>query len=773
MVIPDRGVPITRTRLHIPPQAEVTLRTLGGLELPGSPFARPKPLLLLAYLALEGPKDKRFLAELFFPESSDRSGSLRQTLTRLRRAGSVVENDRQRVWTPLCSDASAFLGALEARDLERAVGLYGGALLTGVALPELGVELEEWVYGTRAFLAGALRGALLTLAEEASSLGAVEAATRYAEQAYRTEEAPKLEPETFAPLYTLLAAGNSPFAPAVRKAAEEVGIALASVPGPHARPPEKPPPTREGRPHLPSHGGPFVGREAEQHELAELLARPEVRLLTLLGPGGVGKTRLALEVAAAQRERLAGGVVVAALEALTSADGLPEALAGALGLRLQPGDDALTRVTQALGEKQVLLVLDNFEQLLAATPTLEHLLASCPHLKLLVTSRERLGVEAGWAYLLEGLTVPPNNTAWVDALTFDAVQLFVEQAKRSRLSFNLTPADLPFVLQICDWVQGSPLGLELAAGWVKLLSCEEIAGELAHNLDLLATTRRDAPARQESVRAVFEGSWNRLSETERSVLKKLSVFRGGFTRQAAAEVAGATLPVLARLLDKSLLRVSDRGRYDRHTLVSAYTQEKLAGNAREEAETKDKYGAYFLELAEASEHGLKTDRQKVWLEQLEAEFDNLRTAFDGFVTQEATVEQALRLGSALHHFRWFRHARKGQAWLERALPQGIHEHGPGSPQGSGPPGPRLGTPDRDTEEHVAHKLEHDDQQGGRNEDGIREEGAARRTPRCPPGTPALRGARKRWKPPSRAGTERYRGWSRPSPPTPSARLGFG
>lgn len=657
------------TRTLTPIQRAVSLRTLGQLELPERPFSRPKPLLLLAYLALEGPKDKRFLAELFFPDSEDRAGSLRQTLARLRRAGDgLIEGDAQHLWTPLWSDAAAFLAALEARDLAAAVALYGGPFLAGLSLPELGVELEEWVYGTREFLAGALRGALLTLAEEAARLGEGGAATRYAERAYRTPGAPELEPESFGPLYALLAAGRSPHAAALRAEADEVGVALApfemALIG-AAWTGERPP--QPSFTPLPAPKGAFVGRAEEQRELGSLLARPEVRLLTLLGPGGVGKTRLALELAAAQQGRFSGGVVFVPLETLTDPAQLPATLAAALHLTLQPEGDALSQIVRALGDAERLLVFDTFEHLLAGSELLNHLLAACPNLKLLVTSRERLNLGEEWVFPLEGLGFPPPGAPLSAALGYGAVQLFVQRAKRARLSFTLTPQDLPFVLQLCNWVQGSPLGLELAAGWVKLLSCEEIAGEFARNLDL-ETSVRDAPPRQRSLKAVFESSWGRLSEAEQAVLKKLSVFRGGFTRGAAAEVAGATLPVLVSLVDKSLLRVSERGRYDRHLLVYRYTQEKLAQDPREETATRQKHAAYFVALVEEAEPHLTSAQQQVWLDRLEVELNNLRAALEWLAAQPEGINRLFGFVSALSNF-WLGHSHisEGRRWQDTAL----------------------------------------------------------------------------------------------------------
>lgn len=648
-----------------PTYEEVSLHTLGKLALSEGTFARPKPLLLLAYLALEGPKSKRFLSALFFPESVDRAANLRQTLARLRRAEAeqeLIQSDAQRVWTPLQSDAAAFLGALETRDLARAVALYEGPFLAGTQLPELGTELEEWVYATREVLAGALRGALLTLAEEAFRLGEVGAATRDAERAYRTEGVPELEPELFSRLYTLLVAGRSPLAAALRREAEEVGLELSHTPEPFGEPVPAPQPKP-----LPTRGGLFVGREAEQRELAELLTRPDVRLLSLCGPGGVGKTRLVLEFAATPKEQFRDGVVFVPLEVLTSPAQLPEALASALELTLQPDTDTLVQVAQAVGSKTQLFVLDNFEHLVSDMTALSQLLEACPNLKLLVTTRERLNLADEWVFSLGGLAFPSYSAVLEDATHYDALQLFVQRAKRARLSFTLTTEALPPVLTICELLQGSPLGLELAAGWVKLLSCEEIAQEIQKSLDFLSATTRDIPTKHRSIRAVFESSWARLSAHEQAVLKKLSVFRGGFTRQAAAEVAGATLPDLASLADKSLLRVSARGRHDRHMLLYNYTQEKLAENPKEEAEIRDKHTAFFLRLAEEAESYLRTDQQKVWLERLEENFSNLHEAFVWLLSSATTTLAAFRLFNALGTVFTLHYTTEGRIWVKEAL----------------------------------------------------------------------------------------------------------
>ncbi len=650
-----------------PTYEEVSLQTLGKLALSEGTFARPKPLLLLAYLALEGPKSKRFLSELFFPESEDRAANLRQTLARLRRAAgeTLIQGDAQRVWTPLQSDAGVFLGALETRDLVRAVALYEGSFLAGVQLPELGAELEEWVYATREVLAGALRGALLTLAEEAFRLGEVGAATRYAERAYRTEGAPELEPDMFKPLYALLSAGDSPYAATLRREAESYDLTLSAPQ--RAAPVSAPKPNRVGV-RLPQPLSQLVGRSVELTELTRLLAQPEVRLLSLLGPGGVGKTRLALEVARVRADTFADGAFFLALDQLDTPERFPELLARALGLELGQAENAEAELERFLADKQLLLLLDGAETVVEAGGLLSRLLSLSPGLKVLLTTRERFGLEDEWVFGLGGLPIPPEGTPLSEALGYDAAALFVQRAKRANLRFSVSAETLPHLVRICLLVQGFPLGIALAAAWVKLLSCREIAEEIARDTDLLSVEGAAYTERQRSIRAVFEGSWSRLKPAERAALGKLSVFQGGFKREAAAQVVGATLPVLARLVDVSLLRVLPGGRYDRHPLLYQLTREKLAERPGDEAAARAAHARFYLALVEDAEPHLATAAQREWLDALEREHDNLRAALSWCLEAPERLETGFRFAHGLYTF-WARraHTTEARAWLARAL----------------------------------------------------------------------------------------------------------
>ncbi|MBF6593943.1 MAG: tetratricopeptide repeat protein [Thermaceae bacterium] len=639
------------------------LRTLGGLRLEGSSFGRSKPLLLLAYLALEGAKTRRELADLFYLDAKDPRDSLSTALGYLKREASAVEADAQKVWTSQECDAPKLLQLLDGGQLGGGLELYQGAFLAGVDLL-LGEELEEWVYQTRELLAGRVRETRLQLGEKALAKGRYEVAARHAEAAYGLGGAPELDPEDLKRLYPLLYLGKSLLAGALRREAEGFGIALEVK-----EPAPEPIPAQPVRNNLPLQTTSFVGRDPELLEVARLLGSPEQRLLTLHGLGGAGKTRLALQVAHQQLEDSAftDGVFFVALDAISTLEAIPLAIAEALVIGLQAPENPLAQIQQAIGEQHILLVLDNFEHLVEGATSLVALLAACPNLKALVTSRERLGVAEEWVFPLGGLGLPGSESRFEDAPYSDAMQLFVQRAKRVKLDFALEPTTLPLVLKICRLVEGYPLGLELAAAWVRMLPPEEIAQEIERNLDFLSSAARNSPARQRSLRAVFESAWNSLNPKEQAALRKLSVFRGGFRREAAGEVMGATLPLLASLVDKSLLRTSANGRYDRHALLYGYMQEKLAEHPEEQQQTRDLHAAFFLKFAEHANGELSGDEQALWLGRLGEEHDNLQAALE-WVLSQSEAEIALRITRALSRFWDIRgHFAEGRAWLVKAL----------------------------------------------------------------------------------------------------------
>lgn len=397
---------------------------------------------------------------------------------------------------------------------------------------------------------------------------------------------------------------------------------------------------------LPVWPTPFIGRVGELTALGELLFDPNCRLLTIIGPGGIGKTRLAVEVATRVIDRFADGVCFVPLAQQNSPAFLVPALADALGITLQGQTDAQTQLLNYLRARQMLLIVDNMEHLLAGVPLLAAIVAQSPGVTLLVTSRERLNLMGEWVYELEGLPVPAGeDTPQPESCV--SVVLFIQNARRASSVFSLHEGDLTCVARICRRLEGTPLGIELAAAWVAVLSPCEIAGRIEKSFDFLTTTLRDVPERQRSLRAAFDYSWGLLPPDERCALSRLAVFRGGFDHAAAEHVAGATLPILLALISKSLIRRRESGRYDMHEVVRQYALASLSEGAEADA-TRDRHSDYYLTLLRSHERDLKGPGQRAALARLTEEIGNIRAGWAWAVTRE----EFDLIGSALRSYGW-------------------------------------------------------------------------------------------------------------------------
>ena len=290
---------------------------------------------------------------------------------------------------------------------------------------------------------------------------------------------------------------------------------------------------------------------------------------------------------------------------------IPAVVADALGLTLSSQEDARSVVKHFLAGKQLLLVLDNFEQLLKGTPFVRELIASCPRLKLLITSRERLNLESEWVFAMEGLTYPEEAMSVERAESFDAVQLFVQRARQTRHGFTLTGGMLPAVMRICELVGGMPLAIELAASWLHVLPPSGIAEQLEESLELLEGSTRNLPARHRGIRAVFNHSWELpIRGRTAGVGAPVRCSVAGFTLEAAKTVAGASLPILASLSDKSMVTLSPTGRYAQHPLVLEYAQERLEERPQERTDTEEKHGVYYLSFLEEHLSGIEQQQNQ-------------------------------------------------------------------------------------------------------------------------------------------------------------------
>lgn len=727
--------------------ANLTLGLLGSLQVtlanaPVTTFESDKGRALLAYLAVESSRAHRreAIVGLLWPDCPERVArqNLRQTLYNIRIAVGDRQADppylhisREGIQFNVDSDFNLDVAEFEshlaatathrhdrleaceicAARLQQAVALYRGKFLEQFFLKD-SAEFEEWALMQRESLHRRALEAFAHLANYHEQRGEYELALGSAirqlemdpwrEEAHRqamrvleldgkrsqalaqyetcrqvlAEEFgidPSAETRT---LYEQIKRGETSSRSQTRVEAKKLG----SIPTGDEQANRRVPQVEY---ELPPQLTPFVGRERELTKLAQLLADPQCRVLTLVGPGGIGKTRLALQTAQGQRAAFAQGTAFVPLASTTTHTMVAPAIAEALHFSFQGSTDLKQPLLAFLSKRQMLLILDNVEHLLGGesfggggVAFFAEILKRAPNVKLLVTSREQLEIEGEWVFQVEGLVVPDSDR--VEGFEeSSAAALFLQRVRRVRFGFDLSPAERAAVWRICRMVEGMPLALELAAAWIRVLSCEEIAEEIEQNLDFLTTFRRDVPERHRSLRAVFDRSWSMLSTEERRILNRLSVFRGGFSREAAEGVAGASLSALASLVAKSLVRRVEGSRYDMHELVRQYAYGQLSAQGEAQS-AQNAHMDFFLGFAEKAEVQLHGPEQLVWLDRLDKEYDNLSAALEWStatgdpqsvqdVGQNAAT-MGLKLATALYFF-WRRrsHWWEGRAWLARLL----------------------------------------------------------------------------------------------------------
>ena len=608
-------------------KTELRIALLGKLEFtlnntPLTGFITSKVPALLAYLILNGRVLARErLAEMFWGEMPDTvaRNNLRQALANLRHllpdhiitTREAVALDQAQ---PLWLDVHEFEGQLRlaaaqpdadarAQLLRQAVSLYRGDFLEGFHVREA-PDFDEWLTWQRERLRAQAWQALHTLADHHAQrreyLTAIEVLRRQL----------MLDPwreEAHAQIMLLLArssqrsAALAQYQACRRTLAAELGVEpSAELTSLHER-------IRASGalPPLPAESTPLVGRQAELDSLAASLADPACRLLTLIGPGGIGKTRLALALAHRSRQQgdFINGACVVSLAGVTQPQQLTAALLEALQAPNVGGNDQPQQLLGFLRNRETLLVLDSFEHLLPAAYFLVDIMQQAPDVKLVVTSRSRLGLRDERLFHLDGLAVPTTDTV-VDPLSFGAIALFAACAQRQDRHFTPTPADYYAIIHICRLLAGLPLGLELAAAQIPALSCTEIAEQLGSTADFLAATWPDAPPRHRSLRAVFEHAWSFLTPEEQSALAQASVFVGHFDLAAGRGLLGE-VKFLASLVNKSLLRSLPDGRYELHPVVRQYAADKLSQWGNIQATALARHAAYFAAFLHEREPRLK------------------------------------------------------------------------------------------------------------------------------------------------------------------------
>ncbi|HDQ72952.1 MAG TPA: tetratricopeptide repeat protein [Chloroflexi bacterium] len=434
---------------------------------------------------------------------------------------------------------------------------------------------------------------------------------------------------------------------------------------------------------LPSQSTPFLGRERELAKLLALLRDPACRLLTLVGVGGAGKTRLALQAAAdvaiQDAEAFVDGIRFVSLASLTSPDLLGSAIARSLGPSFHGQVDVEAQILDYLEDRRMLLVLDNFEHLLSspisssrlergakAAGLIARILGSAPQVKMMVTSREPLDLQGEWLFEVTGLKCPPADRT--EALEqYDAIRLFLQSARRVQPDFRVLEDEAPFVVRICRFLDGLPLGIELAAAWLQMFTCQEIAQRIEQGLCFLDTSLRDVPERHRSLRAVFDHSWDLLSDEEKDVCRCLSVFRGGFRGEAAAEqVAGASLPTLLSLIRKSFLHLDPDGRYAMPEVLRRYVEGKLDQHPQQKALARERHCEYYAEFLHQRHGDIEGRNQRQALEEIRKELENVRVGWEWAVKQVNMEAIDKAIGSLCHLYEMHGWFQEGEELLTRA-----------------------------------------------------------------------------------------------------------
>lgn len=388
---------------------------------------------------------------------------------------------------------------------------------------------------------------------------------------------------------------------------------------------------------LPVPSTPFIGRDAELARIEQWLDDPTCRLLTLVGLGGIGKTRLAIEAARQNLDYFPGGVIFVQLQPPDLPDLILPTIAEATRMVLSPGIDLKQQLVGFLDVKRLLLVLDGVEYVLSGVDVIIDLLQSTSDVKFLVTSRERLNIQDETVLPIGPLTYPEEEIEG-NVEQYPAVEMFLGLLHRLESGLLITPDTLADASLICRQVQGLPLAIELAVGWAGTLSLPEITQEIARNIDFLETRMRDSPDRHRNIRAVLDPSLQALSEDDRAVLEKLCLFRGGFTRQAAEMIAGATLQSLARLVNKSLVRLLPSGRYEIHELVRHYGEARLGSVPGQREQALERFRAYYADFLETQWEAMKSGLQNVSFERINADRANIIASIQSMLENQAVAQ---------------------------------------------------------------------------------------------------------------------------------------
>jgi predicted ATPase len=681
----------------------LTIKLFGGLAIekggePVTGLVTQKAEVLLAYLACNPRTHSReLLATMLWDDRTQKQGlsNLRTLLTSLRRhlrpylavtRQTMALDWEQEIWVDVAAFEAALDGLMQGEEafedparLEAPLALYTGDFMEGIFVNE-SREVEEWIAVTRERLRHQAARARERLATYYLHHRRYPAGIDHARELVRLDP---LREGAHRLLMRLLArdgrqnAALSQYETCSRLLQEELGvdpagetitlyrrIRRAKLPPPHQ---------------LPASPTPFVGRDTELATISRRLDDGHCRLLTLIGPGGAGKTRLAVQAANERRGDYLDGIFFVNLASTAAAEALPVAVANVLDLPLQEKQAPRAQLLNHLQEREMLLLLDNFEHLLSspqpenppeAVDLIQAILEAAPNVTLLITSRERLHLRAEWVVTVRGLPYAqtPAFSENSSAAEYEAMQLFTTCARRVRADFA-PAAEAAAIARICRLLEGLPLGIELAAASLPQHTPDEIADAIRHNLDFLATRLHDVPTRHRSLRAAFAHSWALLSGAEREAFSRLSVFRGAFNREAARAVTGAGQAVLDALVAKSLLRRDESGRYDLHQTLRHYAAEKLAEMPAEETAARDRHSTHTLHFVQQQEASLLRANAAEALKAIVAVLDDVHAAWRWAAQQHDLHTLARSTTALLTFYSLSGLTQEGEHMLQAAIDQ--------------------------------------------------------------------------------------------------------
>lgn len=686
------------------------LSLLGPVQIerdgqPDSDMSLGKPLALLSYLiAQQKQLPREHLADLFWqdlPVDRGRANlswmlhKLTSTLPVCLAANrhSVQFLRSERCWI----DIDAFQDLIDQGDtvsLAKAAALYRGDFLEGLDLDGC-ADFELWLVAERERWRQREELVLNSLIAHNAEKGTLEEALRYAQRLL--DFAPWRE-ETHCQVMRLLAeqgqrsAALAQFAACCRALDTELGVVPTAdtvalyeqirdntITQRHTLTFEKPGLNATSPRHnMPASLTPFIGRASLLTKIRTRLLDPSCRLLTLVGQGGSGKTRLAVEAIAGQIHGHADGIFFVSLTPLRDVAAIIPAIAQAIGFTFSGGGSPKTQLLNYLRQKHMLFILDNYEHLLSPPrPTSGgesvaiDILQTAPDVKILVTSRTRLNVPAEHLIPVGGMDVPSDGGAFDDHTRCSAVQLFLQSARQVNPAFSPTSEDFAHIAHICRFVQGLPLGILLAAAWVQMLTPVEIASELSQHrstsLDFLETDWSAVPKRHRSLRTVFEYTWQQLTSREQEILQALSVLRGGGTRDALQHITGATLRDLRALVNRSLLERAPTGRYVMHELLRQYAMEKLNTSLDGGHAVRDSHASFYVNVLERWSVDAKGPRQSEALAEIERDIDNARGAWDFANAQKHVDWLDQGLEGLCRYYQWRGYPGEGEKVCHRTL----------------------------------------------------------------------------------------------------------